>query len=68
MTCRPRSIADGVECLGVGTAAGSHEGGREYGSEDGVPSESRLKFSLAQTANVVRGRGEINGGGEYRFR
>ena len=45
-------VADEVECLGVGTAAGGHEGGRDDGSEDGVPSEPRLKFSLAQTANM----------------
>ena len=45
-------IADGVECLGVGTAARGHEGGRDDRSEDGVPSEPRLKFSSAQTANM----------------
>ena len=45
-------VADGVECLRVGTAAGDHEGGRDDGSEHGVPSEPRFKFSLAQTANT----------------
>ena len=44
--------ADRVECLGVGTAAGGHDGGRDDGSEDGVLSEPRLKFPLAQTANM----------------
>ena len=45
-------VADGVECLRVGTEAGGHEGGRDDGSEDGVPSVPRLTFSLAQMANM----------------
>ena len=45
-------VTGGVECLGVGTAAGGHEGGRDDGGENEVPSEPRLKFSLPQTANI----------------
>ena len=45
-------VADGVNRLGVGTTAGGHESGPYDGSENGVLSEPRLIFSLAQTANM----------------